>query len=138
MRRRAAAATLIMLGLVAACSSPYRVEGVGAEIDGRSWWLVRYAEPPDFFEQLAQRLVTVDLDEETGCVGAEGVLIVWPYGTEFAQDHEAVVLPDGTVVTDGTRLGIGGEDRGIPDVLERCTKPGLEETRWFAYWPGGD
>lgn len=66
--------------------------GVGgtAQLEGGCWYLVNGAPPR--------------------------ALIVWPHGSEWSDDaHTGVTLPDGSVVTSGTKIkGVGGQDDKAP------------------------
>ena len=103
-QRRLAAATLLVLALVAACAD----DGSG-DVDSRSNGSGPVVAHPDKGDGSGtDALIEGPLTLSSGCLLVGEFPVVWPYGTTWDAEAQAVRLSDGQVVALGDQVSGGG------------------------------
>lgn len=96
-----------------------------------AWW-------PPYDEFQLQALMGGKLRIDDGCAYLGGGTVVWPDGTKWDEDEQAVELPNGDLVREGDTVKGGGgsfggredadffEDSAIAKAIGDCREPGDE------------
>lgn len=116
---RLAAATAMLLALVAACGDDdSAADDSGSNVTGP---VVAHPDKGDGSGMAA--LIEGPLSMSSGCLMVREYPVVWPYGTTWDADARAVRLPDGQVVALGDRVSGGGGYLHLPDLGSELAEP---------------
>lgn len=131
---RLTAANLLVLALVAACSDD---SGGDTDPSANGNGPV-VAHPAEGDGSGASALIEGPLTMSSGCLLVSEFPVVWPYGTTWDSETQAVRLSDGQVVALGDRVSGGGGYLYLPDLdpefavsLADCPTNKYEEVAMF-------
>lgn len=131
---RLAAANLLCLALVAACGNDGSAD-VDSSSNGNGPVV---AHPAEGDGSGAAALIEGPLALSSGCLLVGEFPVVWPHGTTWDAEAQAVRLSDGQVVTLGDRVSGGGGYPYLSDLgtefaepLADCPKNKYEEVAMF-------
>ncbi|MBC2934450.1 hypothetical protein [Nocardioides sp. zg-1228] len=119
MQLRMAAASLLVLALGAACGGDE--SAVVASTSNGNGPVVAHPAEEDGSGASAQ--IEGPLSMSSGCLLVGGYPVVWPYGTTWDADAQAVRLSDGQVVALGDRVSGGGGYPHLPDLGTEFAEP---------------
>jgi hypothetical protein len=118
-QRRLAAASLLVLALAAACAD----DGSGDVDSGSNWSGPVVAHPDKGDGSGADALIEGPLMLSGGCLLVGDFPVVWPYGTTWDAQAQAVRLSDGQLVALGDRVSGGGGYPYLSDLGTDLAEP---------------
>lgn len=118
-QRRLAAASLLVLALVAACAD----DGSGDVDSGSNGSGPVVAHPDRGDGSGTDALIEGPLTLSGGCLLVGDFPVVWPYGTTWDAQAQAVRLSDGQVVALGDRVSGGGGYPYLSDLGTEFAEP---------------
>ena len=118
-RRRLAAATFLVLALVAACAD----DGSGDVDSGSNGSGPVVAHPDGGDGSGTDALIEGPLTLSGGCLLVGEFPVVWPYGTTWDAQAQAVRLSDGQLVALGDRVSGGGGYPYLSDLGAEFAEP---------------
>lgn len=118
-QRRLAAASLLVLALVAACAD----DGSGDVDSGSNGSGPVVAHPDRGDGSGTDALIEGPLTLSGGCLLVGEFPVVWPYGTTWDAQAQAVRLSDGQVVALGDRVSGGGGYPNLSDLGTEFAEP---------------
>ena len=117
--RRLAAASLLVLALVAACAD----DGSGDVDSGSNGSGPVVAHPDRGDGSGTDALIEGPVTLSGGCLLVGDFPVVWPYGTTWDAQAQAVLLSDGQVVALGDRVSGGGGYPYLSDLGTDLAEP---------------